>query len=63
MSTTDKRGNETEPKIERKIDPRSKADIGKDHFGTHAEPSVHQENMQKHGNLDGSKKGYDKKQD
>ena len=56
MSMTEKPGNDTEPKIERRIDPKSKADVSKDHFGTHSEQSIHHKHLQDDGNLDGKKR-------
>ena len=63
MSMSEKRGNDTEPKVERHIDQKSKADIGKDHFGTHSDQSIHHKNMQDNGNLDGTRDAFRKKQD
>lgn len=52
MGSAMKRGNDTEPKVERKIDPRSETTMEK--FRGEGQ-SRHHANLQERGNLDGAK--------
>jgi len=53
------KGNDPITKREREIDPRSKASLEEMRGGKQSE---HHKNLQEHGNLDGPKESYDKKQ-